>query len=175
VITRGVRVGGMAFGNGVLMRAGRHWAWARDDGALLHGAVPARFGDRRWTRLPLVRSLIGFADMLALSVRLHRRNGPRRAGRLLLWLAVLVAVSMLAGPLVYAHVRPPLLADAVMQALGLLLALVVLRLGWAPRSGATTAPSTRRSMRTRAAPTSRTPRPSAPSAVSTTAAAPIWS
>jgi uncharacterized protein YqhQ len=119
----------MAFGNGVMMRAGRYWAWARDDGSLLHGVVPAWFGDRRWTRLPVVRSLLGFAGMLALSVRLHRRNGRLRSARLLLWLVVLVVASALAGPFMYAHVRPPLLADATMQALGVLLALVVLRLG----------------------------------------------
>jgi hypothetical protein len=119
----------MAFGNGVLMRAGRHWAWARDDGSLLHGAVPAQFGGSRWARLPVVRSLLGLAGILALSVRLHRRNGRRRGARLLLWLAALVAASVLAAPLVYAHVRPPLLADTAMQVLGVLLALAVLRLG----------------------------------------------
>ena len=119
----------MAFGNGVLMRAGRYWAWARDDGSVLQGLAPLSFAGRRWSRLPLVRSLIALADMLALSVRLHRRNGRRRTGRLVLWLAVMMAAAAAISSVVSAHVRPPLAADLVAQAAGLLLALAVLRLG----------------------------------------------
>lgn len=125
----GLRVGGMAFGNGVLMRAGRHWAWARTDGSVLHGVAPAGLSRWRASRLPLVRSLAGFLEMLALSVRLHRRNGVRRTGRLLVWLAVLVAVSVGLSLVVPGIVPQPLLAGVVLQAFGLLLALVVLRLG----------------------------------------------
>jgi len=119
----------MAFGNGVLMRAGRHWAWAREDGSLLHGEVPARFATRRWARAPVVRSLVAFLDMLALSARLHRRNGVGRAWRLLVMLAALVAAMAVLGPVVHRYVGPALLADLVLQGAGLLLALAALHLG----------------------------------------------
>jgi uncharacterized protein YqhQ len=119
----------MAFGNGVLMRAGSHWAWARDDGTLLHGVVPVRLGGVRWLRLPLVRSVAAFVDMVVLSARLHRRNGGRRAGRLVLWLAVMVAASLGLGVAVHGLVHQELLAGVVLQVLGLLLALAVLQLG----------------------------------------------
>jgi uncharacterized protein YqhQ len=125
----GLRVGGMAFGNGVLMRAGRHWAWARSDGSLLHGVLPARLSRWRGSRLPLVRSVAGFVEMLALSAHLHRRNGARRTGRLVLWLAILIAASVGISALLQGLVHDQLLAGAVLQAAGLLLALGVLQLG----------------------------------------------
>jgi uncharacterized protein YqhQ len=125
----GLRVGGMAFGNGVLMRAGRHWAWARADGSLLHGVVPARFSRWRGSRLPLVRSVAGFIEMLALSAHLHRLNGARRTGRLLLWLAVLVAASVGISTLLEGFIHQEYVAGVILQAAGLLLALAVLQLG----------------------------------------------
>ncbi len=119
----------MAFGNGVLMRAGAHWAWARDDGSVLHGLVPVLLSGRRWARLPLLRSLAAFLEMIALTVRLHGRNGRRRWVRLLLWLAVMVAVSVPLGLVLESLIHPQVLADLVVQAAGLVLALVVLQFG----------------------------------------------
>jgi uncharacterized protein YqhQ len=125
----GLRVGGMAFGNGVLMRAGRHWAWARTDGSVLHGVLPARLSRLRLSRVPLLRSVAGFVEMLVLSAHLHRLNGVRRTGRLLLWLALLVAASAGLSFVIQALVHQQLLAGVVLQVFGLLLALAVLQLG----------------------------------------------
>lgn len=128
----GLRVGGMAFGNGVLMRAGRHWAWARADGSVLHGVLPARLARLRVSRVLLLRSVAGFVEMLALSAHLHRLNGARRTGRLLLWLAVLLAASAGLSVVVQGLVHQQLLAGIILQLAGLLLALAVLQLGMGP-------------------------------------------
>ena len=70
-----LRVGGMAFANGVLMRSGTSWAWARDDGTVLHGTVTPMLEGRPWLRLPVLRSAVSFIEMTALSLKLHRLNG----------------------------------------------------------------------------------------------------
>ncbi len=119
----------MAFGNGVLMRSVRFWAWARDDGSVLDGPVLSLLDRYPLLRWPLVRSLVAFAEMVVFAVRLHRRNGRRPNGRLLAWLGLcLVAGACLdeaAGGLGAAGLPGELAVDIASVAL----ALAALRLG----------------------------------------------
>lgn len=94
ITTRPMRIGGMAFGNGVLMRSPHYWAWAREDGSVMHRPVHTVLDRHRYLRLPLVRSLVGLAEMLALIVSLHARNGGRRIARLVFWMAFFFAADL---------------------------------------------------------------------------------
>jgi uncharacterized protein YqhQ len=119
----------MAFANGVVMRSGRSWAWARDDGTVLYGTAAPMLEGRRWLRLPVLRSGVAFIEMTALSVRLHRLNGGRRTTRLLVCLAICILASVALSSAVHALIADRLLGGVVLQASGILLALTVLQLG----------------------------------------------
>ena len=118
----------MAFANGVVMRSGNSWAWARDDGTVLQG-TSAVLKDRRWLRLPMVRSAASLVEMTAFSLRLHRLNGGRRSARLLVFLALCILASVALSSAVHALIDSQMLGGVVLQTLGVLLALAVLQLG----------------------------------------------
>lgn len=124
-----LRVGGMAFANGVVMRSGSSWAWAREDGTVLQGTLASLLEDRRWLRLPVLRSAASFIEMTALSLRLHRLNGGRRNARLLVFLVVCILASVALSSTVHAVIESQMLGGVVLQASGMLLALAVLQLG----------------------------------------------
>ncbi len=124
-----LRVGGMAFGNGVLMRSKHAWAWARSDGTVLHGPVVSLLDRSRWLRLPLVRSLVALAEMLAFAIRLQRRNGIGPNLRLLGWLALWVFASSWLSSLASGLITNALLADLAGQAVSILLGLLALQRG----------------------------------------------
>ena len=119
----------MAFANGVVMRSGSSWAWARDDGTVLHGTSASLLEDRRWLRLPVLRSAVSFIEMTAFSLRLHRLNGGRRSVRLLAFLIVCILASVALSSAVHAVIDSQILGGVVLQASGMLLALAVLQLG----------------------------------------------
>jgi hypothetical protein len=119
----------MAFGNGVLMRSKRYWAWARDDGSVVHGPLRSLVDVSPLLRLPVVRSAIGFVEMVVFTVARHRQNGRRAGARLLLWLAAYVAVTLGLGAALDAMHQRGLAADVFVQVLGLALGIAVLRLG----------------------------------------------
>jgi uncharacterized protein YqhQ len=124
-----LRVGGMAFANGVLMRSGASWAWARDDGTVLHGTAASLLDARPWLRFPVLRSAVSFVEMTALSLRLHRLNGRRRTTRLLVCLVVCILASVALSSAIHALVPNEMLGGVLLQALGILLALAVLQVG----------------------------------------------
>ena len=171
------RVGGMAFGNGVLMRSKGCWAWARSDGTVRRRARSPRCSIAAGCcGCPLLRSLVALAEMLVFAVRLQRRNGLRPNLRLLVWLCPvggrlrMARLAFLRSPgrrLARRRWSPSLSACCS--------AWSPCSAAWAYGSGATTAPSTRRSTPTRPEPTLATSRRSHATAASTTAAAPTWS
>jgi uncharacterized protein YqhQ len=119
----------MAFANGVVMRSGSSWAWARDDGTVLQGTSWSLLEDRRWLRLPVLRSAVSFFEMTAFSLRLHRLNGGRRSARLLVFLVMCVLASVALSSAVHALIQSQTLGGVVLQVSGMLLALAVLQLG----------------------------------------------
>ena len=124
-----LRVGGMAFANGVVMRSGPSWAWARDDGTVLHGTAPSLLDGRPWLRLPVLRSAVSFIEMTAFSLRLHRHNGSRRTTRLLVCLVICIVASVALNSVIHALIPSELLGGVLLQVLGVLLALAVLQVG----------------------------------------------
>jgi len=124
-----LRVGGMAFGNGVLMRSPRFWAWARADGTLMDGHLYTLLDKHRWLRAPLLRSFVVFAEMISLSILIHRRNGLRRGVFLLACLGLCVVVSISLDflmPLINSNL---LLANILLEVLVLGFGLLALRQG----------------------------------------------
>lgn len=83
-----IRVGGQALADGVLMRTGRAWAVARDDGSLVVGTLPPR----RSARIPVLRFLVGLVSGMRLAIgrgMLGRGSAApaaaRRRNRRVLW------------------------------------------------------------------------------------------
>ncbi len=124
-----LRVGGMAFGNGVFMRSPRFWALARADGTLIDGPVRSLLHRHRWLRLPLLRSAIALFEMVALTIPLHRRNGVRPAVSLLAWLGLAMLMSLCLGVILPALIPSALLAGALLEVLSFAFALLALRQG----------------------------------------------
>jgi uncharacterized protein YqhQ len=119
----------MAFGNGVLMRGPHYWAWATEERPVASAPVRTLLGRHRLLRLPIVRSLVSFVEMIVLMVSLHGRNGLRRSARLLAFLAA-VLVCDLGFSLAVALVVPNVLAaNAIMTVLVFGLGIAGLRLG----------------------------------------------
>jgi len=129
ITPRPLRVGGMAFGNGVLMRSPHYWAWARDDGSVMHRPVHTVLDRHRYLRLPIVRSAVGLAEMLALIVSLHARNGGRRIARLVFWVALFFAADLGLGFGLAFVFESRLLYDVTLAVFDLGLAFLVLRQG----------------------------------------------
>ncbi len=124
-----MRVGGMAFGNGVLMRGPHFWALARADGTMLDGRIRTLLTRHRWLRLPIVRSLVSLAEMMGLAIFLHSRNGVRRGVILLAWLGLYIAFDFALG-VVFALMIPNILLGNVLLGLcGIAFGLLALRQG----------------------------------------------
>jgi uncharacterized protein YqhQ len=124
-----LRVGGMAFGNGVLMRSKRYWAWARDDGSVIHGPVTTVLDSSRVLRVPVLRSAVAFVEMILFTVARHRQNGRQAGMRVLLWLGAYVAVCLGMAALLPALHQDGLVVNAIVQVLALALGMAALRFG----------------------------------------------
>jgi uncharacterized protein YqhQ len=119
----------MAFGNGVLMRSPHFWAWARADGTVTDGLLRTLLDRHRWLRLPVLRSVVVFVEMIGLAILLHRRNGVRRAVLLLVWLGLYLAVDLCLSLTLPQLIHSPLLGNAVLEILSFAFALLALRQG----------------------------------------------
>jgi uncharacterized protein YqhQ len=124
-----LRVGGMALGNGVLMRGKRYWAVARDDGTVLDGPVRSLLDRHRVLRLPILRGAVGLGEMIVFSLRLHGRGGMRLNGRLLAALALCGVAAALLGEVFPGAGTGSLLSGAVLELATVLLGLLALHWG----------------------------------------------
>jgi uncharacterized protein YqhQ len=124
-----MRVGGMAFGNGVLMRGPRFWAWARADGTIVEGRLRTFLSKYRWLRVPLLRSVVVFVEMIGMAIRLHRQNGLRRGAVLLTWLGLCLAFDLCLSLVLPLLIPSALLANVLLEVLGLAFGLLALRQG----------------------------------------------
>jgi uncharacterized protein YqhQ len=124
-----VRIGGMAFANGVLMRGPYYWAWATEGREVAYAPVHTLLSRHRVFRLPVLRSLISFIEMMVLMFSLHRRNGVRRGLRLVLFLAFAFACDLALGLVIPYAVGNVLLANVLMAVLVFALGILAMRLG----------------------------------------------
>jgi uncharacterized protein YqhQ len=89
-----LRIGGQAFGNGVLMRSKRYWALAREDGSLEFGLITSWLDHHPKFNIFLLRSIIYFCEMLWFGLRILRRNPLQAERRLLKWLFIYLAITI---------------------------------------------------------------------------------
>jgi uncharacterized protein YqhQ len=123
-----IRVGGMAFGNGVLMRGPHYWAWAAEGRDVAYAPVRTLLNRRRLLRIPVVRSLVVFIEMMALMISLHRRNGLRRSARLVAFLTIAMVCDLGLGVVLPYVVHSVLLANVLMTVLVFALGILAMRL-----------------------------------------------
>jgi len=124
-----LRVGGMAMGNGVLMRSKRYWALARDDGTVLDGPVRSLLDRHRVLRLPIVRGAVTFGEMIVFALRLHGRRGARPNGRLLAAFVLCGIAAALLGDSVPGLDSGSLAAGVALELATVLLGLLALHWG----------------------------------------------
>ena len=75
------------------MRGPHYWAWATEDRGVAY--APVRTLSRGGVaRIPLLRSLVSFAEMIGLMFSLHRRNGARRGIRFLAFVAAALGLDL---------------------------------------------------------------------------------
>jgi uncharacterized protein YqhQ len=118
----------MAFGNGVLMRGPHYWAWATEDRDVAYAPVRTLLNRHRLLRVPVLRSLVSFIEMIALMISLHRRNGRRRGLRIIAILAVLLACDLGLSSVVPFAVHDLFLANVLVAVLVFALGILALRL-----------------------------------------------
>jgi uncharacterized protein YqhQ len=121
-----MRVGGMALGNGVLMRGPHYWALARADGTVVDGRLRTLLAKHRWLRVPVVRSIVGLAEMFGLALVVHRRNGVRGAAPLILWMALCIGVDFGLSFALPRLISNPVLGSVLLELLSLAFALLTL-------------------------------------------------
>jgi uncharacterized protein YqhQ len=120
----------MAFGNGVLMRGPHYWAWAAEGSEVAHAPVHTLLHRHRLARVPVIRSLVSFVEMMALMISLHRRNGLRRGARFVAVLVVAMACDLGLGLVMpYRVAHSALLANVLMAVVVFAIGILALRLG----------------------------------------------
>jgi uncharacterized protein YqhQ len=119
----------MAFGNGVLMRGPHYWAWATEGKEVAYAPVRTLLDRPRLARIPVVRSLVAFVEMLVLMFSLYRRNGVRRGLRFAAFIVVALALDMGLSLVVPYFVHNPLLANIFLAVLVFALGIAAMRLG----------------------------------------------
>jgi uncharacterized protein YqhQ len=119
----------MAFANGVLMRGPHYWAWATEGKEVAYAPVRSLSNRHAALRLPLVRSLVSFAEMIVLMFSLYRRSGIRRSARFAALLGVAMAMDLGLGLAIPYLVKSMLLANVVMALVVFAMGLLALRLG----------------------------------------------
>jgi uncharacterized protein YqhQ len=124
-----LRIGGMAMGDGVVMRSEHYWALARADGSLDSGPVGSVLERHARLRLPFLRSVVSFFEMMGFAVERHKTSSRRRNVRLLCWIAAYAAVGFALNLILPAVHEGALLDNALLQVLGVALSLLVLWLG----------------------------------------------
>lgn len=114
-----LRVGGMAFGNGVLMRSKSYWAWARADGTITSGECPNLLAQHpRWNK-PLLRSFLSLYEMLRFGVQRQKENLRQDSLRMALWAVIYLAVMFPLAALIDLPHDRDLLGHALFQFLSL--------------------------------------------------------
>lgn len=89
-----IKVGGQAFGDGVLMRTKRYWALVREDGSTEFGSVTSWLDHHpRWNFF-FIRSVIMFAEMMKFGLKTYSKIPAAGNKRLLLWIGIYLAVTM---------------------------------------------------------------------------------
>jgi uncharacterized protein YqhQ len=119
----------MAFANGVLMRGPRYWAWATEGRDVAFAPVQTLLYRYRVLRIPFIRSLVSFVEMLVLMAALYRRNGIVRGLRFAAVLAAAMAFDLGLGVAVPYVVHSVLPANVLIAVLVFAVGILAMRVG----------------------------------------------
>jgi uncharacterized protein YqhQ len=111
------------------MRGPHYWAWATEGRDIAYAPVRTLLNRHRLLRIPVLRSLVSFVEMMAMMLSLHRRNGLRRSVRFVAFLAAAMACDLGLGSILPYVVRNALLANVLMSVLVFAIGILAMRLG----------------------------------------------
>jgi len=128
-----IRVGGQAFGDGVLMRTKKYWALVREDGSSEFGSVTSWLDHHPRWNVFFIRSVVSFIEMVKFGFQTYRKNPAAANRRLLLWVGIYIAITLPLSTVVRAYVGSSLLVNALSQFFYLTIALWTISKGMTGR------------------------------------------
>lgn len=107
-----LRIGGQAFGDGVLMRSNAYWAFAREDGSVLYGRHLSLLEKYPRLNIFFVRSIVAIVDPLLFLVKMRRRLSISNGARAAFWISGYIIVILSLAFSIDAWVQETFLLDA---------------------------------------------------------------
>lgn len=89
-----IKVGGQAFGDGVLMRSKKYWALVREDGSTEFGSVSSWLDHHPRWNIFFIRSIISFIEMVKFGFQTYTRQPLANNWRLLFWMGIYAAITL---------------------------------------------------------------------------------
>jgi uncharacterized protein YqhQ len=119
-----MKVGGQAFGDGVLMRSKNYWALVRENGSTEFGSTTSWLDHHPRWNVFLVRSVVAFMEMAKFGLKTGGNNSAVYGKRFLAWMAAYVAVTLPASYLLSHIVGTNIFASILSQFFYLLMAIL---------------------------------------------------
>jgi len=110
-----IKVGGQAFGDGVLMRSKKYWALVKEDGSTEFGSLTSWLDHHPRWNVFFIRSVVTFIEMIKFSMQTFRKNPAVVSRRLALWIGIYMAVMLPLSLLFKSWVGNGLLFNAIFQ------------------------------------------------------------
>lgn len=133
IVLPDIRVGGQAFGDGILMRTKKHWALVREDGSTEFGSVTSWLDHHPRWNVFLIRSIISFVEMAKFGLRTYSNNPPESNRRLLIWIGIYTAIILPLSIFLRPWLGEILFANAVFQLFSFAVALWAISKGMSGR------------------------------------------
>ncbi|HEY3373709.1 MAG TPA: DUF1385 domain-containing protein [Candidatus Aquicultor sp.] len=118
-----IKVGGQAFGDGVLMRTKKYWALVREDGSTEFGSTHSWLDHHPRWNIFFIRSIISFFEMIKFGVKTYQKNPAGTNRRIILWLGIYLAITLPISMAATAWLPRSIFINAGFQFFYLLLAL----------------------------------------------------
>jgi uncharacterized protein YqhQ len=111
------------------MRGPHYWAWATEGRNVASAPVHTLLSRSRLARIPIVRSLVALAEMIAFMLLLYSRNGLRRSARFVAFLAAALACDWVLSMFVPVLIHDAFLADVLVALVAFAMGILAMRLG----------------------------------------------
>lgn len=128
-----IRVGGQAFGDGVLMRSKKYWALVREDGSTEFGSITSWLDHHPKWNVFFIRSIISFIEMIKFGFKTYTRMPAANNRRLLFWMGVYAAITLPLSFLLRGWLGGGILVNAAFQFFCFVTALWALSRGMSGR------------------------------------------
>jgi uncharacterized protein YqhQ len=124
-----IKIGGQAFGDGVLMRSKRYWALVREDGSIEFGATSSWLDHHPKWNIFLVRSIITFLETAKFGLKTYEKSSGMIGTRFVIWMAIYVAITLPASMLFRHWLGESVFVNAFSQFFYLAMALLAITKG----------------------------------------------